>query len=161
MHARRVESNIKSDWNFVPAQRNLTTKWEALYGDDLPCKHPVDREKAGYVLSAELVESATKLYEKLAEGYWVDVQGKRRRINHSFTKLQYAENITNMQRDLIRDTVFLSKKFPGTQQVRLLIGHALFGAGIQYGLPLFWTISPSSRHSGLCMRLSRYLKLDS
>ena len=161
MHARRVESNIKSDWNLVPAQRNLTTKWDALCGDDVACKHPVDREKAGNVLSAELVESATKLYEKLAKGYWVDFQGKRRRINHDFTKLQYAENITNMQRDLIRDTVFLSKKFPGTQQVRLLIGHALFGAGIRNGLPLFWTIAPSSRHSGLCMRLSRYLKLDS
>ena len=88
-------------------------------------------------------------------------KGKRRRINHDFTKLQYAENITHMQKDLIRDMVFLSKKFPGTQQVRLLIGHALFGAGIQYGMPLFWTISPSSRHSGLCMRLSRYLKVDS
>ena len=69
-------------------------------------------EKAGNVLSAELVDSATKLYEKLAKGYWVDSQGKRRRINHDFTKLQYAENITNMQKDLIRDMVFLSKKFP-------------------------------------------------
>ena len=148
MHARRVESNIKSDWNLVPAQRNLTTKWDALCGDDVACKHTVDRDKAGNVLSAELVDSATKLYEKLAKGYWLDSQGKRRKINHDFTKLQYAENLTKMQRDLIRDMVFLSKKFPGTQQVKLLIGHALFGAGIQYGMPLFWTISPSARHSG-------------
>ena len=56
MHARRVESNIKSDWNLVPAQRNLTTKWDALCGDDVACKHAVDREKAGNVLSAELVD---------------------------------------------------------------------------------------------------------
>ena len=28
-------------------------------------------------------------------------------------------------------------------------------------MPLFWTISPSSRHSGLCIRLSRFLKNDS
>ena len=160
MHARRVESNIKTDWNLVPAQRNLTTKWDALCGDDVACKHNVDREKAGNVLAGELVESAKQLYEKLAKGYWVDAQGKRRRINHDFTKLQYAENITKMQRDLIRDMVFLSKKFPGTQQVRLLMGHSLFGASIQYGMPLFWTISPSARHSGLCMRLSRFLEDD-
>ena len=102
-----------------------------------------------------------KLYEKLAKGFWVDSHGKRRRINHGFTKLHYAENITNMQKDLIRDMTFLSKKFHGTQQVRLLMGHALFGAGIQYGMPLFWTTSPSSRHSGLCIRLSRFLKDDS
>ena len=160
MHARRVEANIKNDWNLVPAQRNLTTKWDALCGDDVACKHAVDREKAGNVLSAELVEAASKLYEKLAKGSWIDFQGTKRKINHDFTKLQYAENITPMQRDLIRDMTFLSKKFPGTQQVRLLMGHALFGAGIQYGTPLVWTISPSSRHSGLCIRLSRYLKKD-
>ena len=65
-----------------------------------------------------------------------------------------------MQKDLIRDMVFLSQKFPGTQQIRLLIGHALFGADVQYGMPLFWTISPSSKHSGLCVRLSRYMKSD-
>ena len=29
MHARRVEANIKADWNLVPSQRNLTTKWDA------------------------------------------------------------------------------------------------------------------------------------
>ena len=160
MHARRVESNIKTDWNLVPSQRNLTTKWEALCGDDVACKHAVDREKAGNVLSAELIDSATKLYEKLAKGYWKDTDGKRRRINHDFTKLQYAENITDMQRDLIRDMTFLSKKIPGTQQIRLMAGHALFGACVEYGPPLFWTISPSVRHSGLCLRLSRFRRND-
>ena len=160
MHARRVEASIKADWNLVPAQRNLTTKWDALCGDDVACKHAVDRDTAGNVLASELVESATKLYEKLTKGYWIDSLGKKRRINNDFTKLQYAENLTKMQKDLIRDMVFLSKKFPGTQQVRLLMGHALFGAAIQYGTPLFWTISPSSRHSGLCIRLSRFLQND-
>ena len=160
MHARRVDSNIRTDWNLVPAQRNLTTKWDALCGDNVACKHNVDREKPGNVLAAELVECATKLYEKLNKGFYVDGQGKRRRINHDFTKLHMADGITKMQQDLIRDMTFLSKKFPGTQQVRLLIGHALFGAGVHYGMPLFWTISPSSRHSGLCIRLSRFLKDD-
>ena len=112
------------------------------------------------MLAAELVDSAAQLYQQLAKGYWLDARGKRRRINHDFTKLQYAEHITEMQKDLIRDMVFLSKKFPGTQQVRLLIGHKLFGASIQYGVPLFWTISPSARHSGLCIRLSRFCKDD-
>ena len=98
MHARRVEPNLKSDWNLVPAQRNLTTKWDALCGDDVACKHAVDREKAGNVLSAELVDSATKLYEKLAKGYWLDSQGKRRRINHDFTKLQCRKHHKHAER---------------------------------------------------------------
>ena len=61
MHARRVDSSNKTDWNLVPAQRNLTTKWDALCGDDVACKHAVEREKAGNVLSAELVDSATQM----------------------------------------------------------------------------------------------------
>ena len=159
MHARRVESNIKTDWNLVPAQRNLTTKWDALCGDDVACKHTVDQSKAGNVLAAELIQGATQLYEKLAKGYWVDPQGKKRRINHDFTKLQYAEKLTKMQQDMIRDMVFLSKKFPGTQQVRLLINKALFGTNIQYGMPLFWTISSSAKYSGIYLRLTNVVRM--
>ena len=33
MHAQRVEANIKADWNLVPAQKNLTTKWNVLCGE--------------------------------------------------------------------------------------------------------------------------------
>ncbi len=65
MHARRVESNIKCDWNLVPAQQNLTTKWDALCGERVAYKHPVDREKAG---NDELIEAAKKLYDILANG---------------------------------------------------------------------------------------------
>ena len=43
----------------------------------------------------------------------------------------------------------------GVQEVRTKIGNALLGARVQYGEPLFVTVSPSSRHSGLLLRLSR------
>ena len=79
MHARRVEANIKADWNLVPAQRNLTTKFDALCGEGVACKHAVDHAKAGNVLAAELVDAATKLYAKLAKGYWIDYRGKRKK----------------------------------------------------------------------------------
>ena len=41
-----------------------------------------------------------------------------------------------------------------------MIGHALFGARVEFGDPLFVTISPSSRHSGTSIRLSRYRQSD-
>ena len=65
-----------------------------------------------------------------------------------------------MERNLVRDLMFLGQKFPGTQQVRLLMGHHLFGAGISYGTALFWTISPNASQSALCIRLSRFLPED-
>ena len=159
-YAARIESNIKSDWNLVPATRNLTTKWEALCGDDVACKHRVNMETAGNVHSAELATAATKLYEKLAKGFYTDAKGKRRNINNDFTKLYHCANLTETEQNLIRDMTFLSKKFSGTQQIRLMIGHALFGARVEYGEPWFFTISPSVRHSGLCVRLSRFRLSD-
>ena len=69
-------------------------------------------------------------------------------------------NLTEMERNLVKDLVFLQKKHAGTQQVRLMIGHALFGARVEFGDPLFVAISPSSRHSGTSIRLSRYRQSD-
>ena len=80
----------------------------------------------------------------------------KRMINHDVSKLQYATGLTRTQRDIVRDLCFLSSKQPGTQQIRLMIGHALFGARVEFGEPLFITVSPSSRHSGMVLRLSRY-----
>ena len=65
-----------------------------------------------------------------------------------------------MEKNVIEDLNFLGQKFAGTQQVRLLMGHHLFGAAISYGTPLFWTISPNATQSALTVRLSRYLKED-
>ena len=49
-----------------------------------------------------------------------------------------------MEKDLVKDLTFLSGTVAGTQQIRLEIGHALFGARVEHGDPLFFTISPSS-----------------
>ena len=41
-----------------------------------------------------------------------------------------------------------------------MIGLSLFGARVEYGDPLFLTISPSAKHSGMCIRMSRYRESD-
>ena len=159
MLARRVEGGLRNDWVLVPAMRNLTTKWSALSESSAACKHTVDREKAGNVHAAELAEAAAKLYERLAKGYYL--HGSRRLpIKYDVSKLRYADKLTPMERNLIRDLEFLSSKLPGTQQIRLMIGHSLFGARVEYGDPLFLTISPSAKHSGMCIRMSRYRESD-
>lgn len=160
MHARRAESNFKNDWTLIPSQRNITLKWEALCGDHVACKHPVNQDKAGVAHAADLLKAVEGLYEKLQKGFWTDSNGKKRSINKDFSKLRYAENLDQLQKNIIEDLSFLGQKFAGTQQIRLLMGHHLFGAAITYGTPLFWTISPNATHSGLTIRLSRYLEDD-
>ena len=160
MHARRVESNLKNDWTLIPSQRNLTLKWDALCGDHVACKHSVSQEKVGAAHATELTAAMDGLYNKLVKGYWTDSNGVRRSINKDVGKLRYAEGLSKVEKNIIDDLEFLSKKFAGTKQVRLLMGHYLFGAAISYGTPLFWTISPNATQSGLTIRLSRYLKDD-
>ena len=160
MHARRVEANLKNDWTLIPSQRNITLKWDALCGDHVACKHPVDSDKPGVAHAAELNKGAEGLYAKLKKGFWTDSNGKKRNVNMDFTKLPYAEGLSTTEKKLIDDINFLGKLFAGTQQVRLLMGHHLFGSAISYGTPLFWTISPNATQSGLTVRLSRYLEDD-
>ena len=155
----RVEANVRGSWNLVPANRNLTLKWDALCGAEAACRHAVDNNTAGNVHAAEVTEAARNLYNKLMHGHWWDGR-KKRLINSDFSKLQLAMNLSEMERNLAKDLVFLQKKYAGTQQVRLMIGHALFGARVEFGDPLFLAISPSSRHSGTSMRLSRYRQSD-
>ena len=81
MHARRVESNIKTDWTLVPSQRNIVTRHEALCGDTVACKHSVEDGKAGAVLSAELLTAVENLYKKLINGKYTDETGNLRSIN--------------------------------------------------------------------------------
>jgi len=159
MLAGRVEASIRNDWLIVPAARNLATKWKALCGDDAACRHTVDLDKAGVELAAELTDTAGKLYEKLAKGFWWDGR-KKRKINHDVSKLQYALDLSAMEKDMVKDLAFLSSTCAGTQQIRLMIGHSLFGARVEYGDPIFLTVSPSSRHSAMTLRLSRYRRKD-
>ena len=86
----------------------------------------LDLNKAGVEASSEVTEAAAALYQKLSKGYWWDGR-KKRKINHDVTKLQYACDLTTEERNLVKDLQFLSGIFAGTQQVRLHIGHALFG----------------------------------
>ena len=54
----------------------------------------------------------------------------------------------------------MSSRLPGTRQIRKMIGHVITAARVIYGNPLFMTVTPSERHSGLVIRLSRYRRSD-
>ena len=65
-----------------------------------------------------------------------------------------------IEKSLVKDLSFLGSTIAGTQQIRLYMGRALFCARVEFDDPLFLTISPRSRHSGMCVRLSRYRQSD-
>ena len=100
--------------------------------------------------------AAARCYQRLQEGTYVGAEGKRRAIAGDTSKLLFAEGTTQKERQIFGNLHFMSGSLPGTQEVRRRMGRIGFGARIVYGTGIFCTISPSERHNGLVIRLSRY-----
>ena len=99
--------------------------------------------------------AAAELYSVLQSGSYSLGNGKKRAVAGDISKLKFAHNLSPEAKLLQRNLSHVSSQVNGTQEVRTKIGDALLGARIVYGEPLFVTVSPSSRHSGLVLRLSR------
>ena len=84
----------------------------------------------------------------------------RRPIAGDTTKLFFAAGTNDAERRLLRDHEFVTSSIPGTQAVRRRMARLGFGAALVYGTGIFITISPSERHGGLAIRLSRYRESD-
>ena len=156
---RRVEGNVRSDWNLTPILRNLHFRYRTLETPSLGVKTVIDSNEPAVSYARQLQAAVEGLYHKLAKGTYG--KGKRRRrVNGDITKLQYANNLTPLERELLTNMRFMTRKLEGTQEVRLLLNHALFGAQVCYGEGIFFTISPNERHSALTIRLSRHRRND-
>ena len=103
--------------------------------------------------------AAAALVQKLEHGSYLH-QGKRRKINCDFTKLLFAEHLTDLQRRLLADFRFRCRAIPGTQEIRTKIGRIGVWASVVYGNGIFMTVSPGERHNYLAIRLSRYRVFD-
>ena len=61
---------------------------------------------------------------------------------------------------MARAIAYKAQHFPGTQQVRQVMGHQHWGSRIEYGDCLFFTISPNEMQSAWVLKLSRYREND-
>ena len=76
------------------------------------------------------------------------------------SKLLDIIGLGDKERALIRNSQFMSGKIAGTRQIRRSIFHTVFSSRVVYGNPVFMTVTPSERHSGLMIRLTRYRRHD-
>ena len=104
--------------------------------------------------------AAAKIYDILWDGEYTRVDGRRVPVHGDTSKLLEAHGLSQTQRALIQNYRFMSGRIAGTRQVRRSINHLIFSARVFYGLPVFMTFTPSERHSGLMIRLSRHRKRD-
>ena len=138
----------------------MTFKWHSV------CQAPLYRawRSQTNALQAtpahEWVEAAKALYHKLQKGKYLTSGKTLKPINYDARKLWFAEGLTAPEAQLLRDIRHTQMTLPGTVEVRRRIGRFLFGARVELGEPIFMTLSPTTRHNALCLRLSRYRQHD-
>ena len=109
--------------------------------------------------AAEYVRAAQNLFHQLHNGF----TGKgvhRVPIAGDTTRLPFVTGLSPLERRMAHAQHFLAKHLAGSQQLRQLMGHTQFGARVNYGDCLFFTVSPNEQHSSLVLRLSRFRKKD-
>ena len=117
------------------------------------CAHSIEEDlKAG--------EAAARIYTLLWRGEYFDVAGRRHQIVGDITKVPYAIGLRATEKALLQNYHFMSSRIPGTRQVRHHIRHIIFSSRVSYGIPVFMTITPSERHSGLTVHLYRGRRTD-
>ena len=105
-------------------------------------------------------EAAARIYTLLWKGEYFDVAGRRHQIAGDITKIPYAIGLNETEKALLQNYHFMSSRIPGTRQVRHHIRHIIFSSRVFYGIPVFMTITPSERHSGLTVHLYRGRRTD-
>ena len=147
---------MREDWTFVPLVRNLYFRWHLLRTPKLSYQRRITMSHPAEDNPTELINAANNLYKQLWKGAFT-ARGKRRKVIGDMTRLQHAEGLSTLDWQPLRSVGYMSSQIGGTQGIRLKVGHCLFGQRIVYGEGIFMTISPSERHSGLVLRLSRPL----
>ena len=110
---RRMESQFRRHWSFVPMLWNLYFRERVNLGQSLALKN---RSSAGCPLDVpeeDAACAAARCYQRLHEGTYLAPDGKRRRIAGDTSKLLYADGATRKDRELLR-TWALSAKAPVT-----------------------------------------------
>ena len=160
MMARRVEAQMRWDWDFLPALWSLTFATQVNLGVALGIKRALRKGEDDDSCDKGIGDSAAMIYKLLWSGEYMAPNGKRTQIKGDVSKLPLAIGLTPTQKALLMNYRFLSSRIPGTRQIRRQINHLVFSARVFYGLPVFLTVTPSERHNGLMIRLTRYRRND-
>ena len=157
--ARRAEAQCRTDWSALSIIRSVTYKFVAEHTMTTVAPIIGRNNRANPGRTKELIEAAEKLYKQLHEGF-IGRGVHRVPIGGNTTLLPRAVGLSPLEKKLAWGQHFLARHMPGSQQLRQLMGHVQFGARIQYGDCLFFTISPNEQHSALVLRLSRFRRND-
>ncbi len=160
MMARRVEAQVRWDWDFNPAVWSLCFATKVNLGVSLAAQRALRQGEVEECDDRSIGVAAAKLYKLLQTGEYVTPCGRRVPVKGDLAKAMQIVGLSSKQKALLKNYQFMSARIAGTRQIRRSINHLVFSARVFYGLPVFMTVTPSERHSGLMIRLTRYRRSD-
>jgi len=160
MMGRRSEAQFRWDWDLNPSLWSLAFASKVNLGMSMSIKRALRRGAAAETPDENITEAATRIYDLLWQGEYLGPGGKRLPVRGDISKILQIVGLTSTQKAMLQNYQFMSSRLPGTRQIRRSINHLVFSSRVVYGCPIFMTVTPSERHSGLAIRLSRYRRTD-
>lgn len=115
---------------------------------------------ADEVTNAKLEQSLKGIYRTQYDGEYMDGMGRRIPANRLVSHISQIIGLTEEEKALVSNFHYITSRLAGTRQIRRHIGHIVKSGMIIYGNPMSLTVTPSERHSGLCIRLTLVRRKD-
>ena len=160
MMARRVEAQMRWDWDLNPALWSLAFASKVNTGVSMGLQRALCRGADTTPSHNEIGESCARIFHLLWHGEYVDASGRRFPMHGDVSKIDRIIGLSKAEQGLLKNYHFMSGRLAGTRQIRRSINHVVFSSRVVYGVPVFMTVTPSERHSGLAIRLSRHRRND-
>ena len=127
---------IAGDWMVVPGARNLHWRYQVLHSAIMVCKQKVAPGESLKQNLEELLE-ATKSIWKRIHGNSVLIHGTKKNINGNIGILFSADDITPVEKTILRSYLNTTSSIAGCQAIRSKIGHLCFGVRVVQGECVF------------------------
>ena len=126
--ARRVEYQVRSDWQFLGGLWNLLFKTLVNHAPSLSFQFSSTAGCVGDVDAESVGAAAVSLSKKLWHGEYTTSTGRRKPISGDITKLGYAIGLSLTERKILKNFHYMSDRVPGTREIRREIGQIVFSA---------------------------------
>ena len=157
--SRRVESQLRRDWNFGYASWNLLFRATINMSRTLYSYEGRSNDEGGSMTAKEMEEGAVQLCSALA-GNYMDTTGKSKPVKGDMTKLRYVPGLSRAAKRMLQNIEHTSRKVAGCQETRRQLRVDAHALRVKYGVSIFITYSPDEAHNLLMVRLSRTRRSD-
>ena len=157
--ARRIESQIARDWHFGFVSWNYWFRSTVNLSRTLYSYETAKTDDGKRMGSGDLQRGAIEIMKALF-GKFQDASGRMQAVAGDMTKVRYVPGLSSAAKRLLQNIQHISRRLPGTQEIRRLMRFETHAFRIAYGVPIFVTFTPDESHNLLMLRFSRVRQND-